>query len=329
MTVKKAEKALANIINELRTFIELSLNENEQSWDEWILATTKRVETRCWERKKCGHIHCPAYKHKCGRCWLIAGTMCGGEIHGTFAKKYRSCLECEVFQEAVFRNPVTELQEHILILIHSLRTKHQELQLAKEQTEAERSKTETVIASIGAGLTIQGRDFRILYQNAICQKMAGSHLGEECFKAYEGRDRVCDGCPLVQAFDDGLIHTVERFVSTDSFHGWVEVTASPLKNAGGEIVSVLEIVRDVSERKRIETELVEERDKLREALAEIKTLRGFIPICASCKKIRDDKGYWNQIEAYISDHTHAQFSHGICPDCAAKLYPGLFGGKEK
>jgi DNA-binding response OmpR family regulator len=56
--------------------------------------------------------------------------------------------------------------------------------------------------------------------------------------------------------------------------------------------------------------------KLQEALAEIKTLKGFIPICASCKKIRDDEGYWNQLEAYISKHTDAVFSHGICPDCA-------------
>jgi response regulator RpfG family c-di-GMP phosphodiesterase len=54
---------------------------------------------------------------------------------------------------------------------------------------------------------------------------------------------------------------------------------------------------------------------LEEALAEIKTLKGFIPICASCKKIRDDEGYWNQIEAYISKRTDAVFTHGLCPDC--------------
>jgi len=57
---------------------------------------------------------------------------------------------------------------------------------------------------------------------------------------------------------------------------------------------------------------------LEEALAEIKTLKGFIPICASCKKIRDDEGYWNQLEAYISKRTDAVFSHGLCPECAEK-----------
>lgn len=65
-------------------------------------------------------------------------------------------------------------------------------------------------------------------------------------------------------------------------------------------------------------------EELRTTLAEIKTLRGFIPICASCKKIRDDKGYWSRIEEYIQTHTEAQLSHGICPDCAKVLYPKYF-----
>lgn len=64
----------------------------------------------------------------------------------------------------------------------------------------------------------------------------------------------------------------------------------------------------------------EEKEK---ALQEVKILSGFLPICASCKKIRDDKGYWNQIESYIRDHSEAEFSHGICPDCAKKLYPDI------
>jgi hypothetical protein len=59
---------------------------------------------------------------------------------------------------------------------------------------------------------------------------------------------------------------------------------------------------------------------LRDALSQVKTLSGLIPICASCKKIRDDKGYWNQLETFIQEHSEAEFSHGICPDCMKKLY---------
>jgi AmiR/NasT family two-component response regulator len=61
--------------------------------------------------------------------------------------------------------------------------------------------------------------------------------------------------------------------------------------------------------------------ELEAALAQVKTLRGLLPICAACKKIRDDKGYWHQVEVYIRDHSEAEFSHGICPDCARRLYP--------
>lgn len=72
----------------------------------------------------------------------------------------------------------------------------------------------------------------------------------------------------------------------------------------------------------------EERERLirqlQDALANIKTLKGLLPICFSCKQIRDDKGYWNQIDTYIRAHTEAEFSHGICPPCIQKLYPDLY-----
>ena len=67
--------------------------------------------------------------------------------------------------------------------------------------------------------------------------------------------------------------------------------------------------------------------ELQTALERVKTLSGMLPICASCKKIRDDQGYWNQIEAYIAKHSEAEFSHGICPECARKLYPEYFSEK--
>lgn len=69
--------------------------------------------------------------------------------------------------------------------------------------------------------------------------------------------------------------------------------------------------------------------ELQDALANIKTLSGLLPICASCKKIRDDKGYWNQIEIYIKKHSNADFTHGICPECQKKLYPDLFPSHEQ
>ncbi len=68
--------------------------------------------------------------------------------------------------------------------------------------------------------------------------------------------------------------------------------------------------------------------RIQDAMANIKTLGGLIPICSNCKKIRDDKGYWEQLEGYIQTHSEAQFSHGICPECAAKLYPQIYPGSD-
>ncbi len=81
--------------------------------------------------------------------------------------------------------------------------------------------------------------------------------------------------------------------------------------------------QEIERRKEAEMERDIVIRELKQTLSEVKTLRGFLPICANCKKIRDDKGYWNQIEAYIRMHTDAEFSHSICPECAKILYPEL------
>jgi len=77
--------------------------------------------------------------------------------------------------------------------------------------------------------------------------------------------------------------------------------------------------------RRLQKDLEEKNAQLQEAFDNIKTLKGLIPICANCKKIRDDEGYWHQVEGYIRDHSEAEFTHGICPDCAMTLYPEFYG----
>jgi two-component system CheB/CheR fusion protein len=92
---------------------------------------------------------------------------------------------------------------------------------------------------------------------------------------------------------------------------------------------ILLAVEDISARRMAEEELDKIHLDHREALSNVKKLAGMLPICASCKKIRNDEGYWEQIEAYISDHSEVEFSHGICPECAAKLYPGIDTKQDK
>jgi PAS domain S-box-containing protein len=98
----------------------------------------------------------------------------------------------------------------------------------------------------------------------------------------------------------------------------VEVIAHDI--AFGEWSALLAVLTDVTERRRAAEERERMIDELKEALANVKTLRGLIPICSSCKKIRDDKGFWSQVEVYVRDRSEAEFSHGICPECMKKLY---------
>jgi DNA-binding NtrC family response regulator len=101
-----------------------------------------------------------------------------------------------------------------------------------------------------------------------------------------------------------------------------------LKNHLSKLLPAVErALREAEERrKRREAEAERERliVELQDALARVKTLSGLLPICSSCKKIRDDKGYWNRLETYLQEHSGAKLTHGICPDCAQTLYPGLF-----
>lgn len=104
----------------------------------------------------------------------------------------------------------------------------------------------------------------------------------------------------------------------------VEVSVSLISDAEGRPEGFRGIVRDITERRQVENERERLISELQKALSEVKKLSGLLPICASCKNIRDDKGYWKQIESYISDRSEAEFSHGICPDCAKKLYPEFY-----
>jgi PAS domain S-box-containing protein len=140
---------------------------------------------------------------------------------------------------------------------------------------------------------------------------------------------------LIDTTDARLPAALEQRARTGTFKG--ELTflrkdgtlfpgelSTALFQARDGLVKTSMIIRDITDRKRAEQEREQLIDALQEALANIKTLRGMLPICAACKKIRDDSGYWSQIEAYVQAHSDAVFSHGICPDCAKQLYGDIF-----
>jgi response regulator RpfG family c-di-GMP phosphodiesterase len=145
--------------------------------------------------------------------------------------------------------------------------------------------------------------------------------GVEACRQIKGRQHLCD-IPIIMvtakndhpnlqaAFAAGAIDYITKPVNS------VELLA--------RVASALALKKEMDCRKAREGELRRSNDELQKALRDVKVLRGLIPICASCKKIRNDGGFWQQLEEYIGEHSEAEFSHGICQHCVKKLYPGVY-----
>jgi PAS domain S-box-containing protein len=119
-----------------------------------------------------------------------------------------------------------------------------------------------------------------------------------------------------------------RIVRPDGTVRWVSDKAYAIYDESGEVYRIAGTAEDITKRKTAEEELMQTTSELKEALAKIKTLKGLIPICAWCKKIRDDKGYWKILETYLKEHSEAEFTHGICPDCLSKVEQNEKGNRD-
>lgn len=175
-------------------------------------------------------------------------------------------------------------------------------------------------------ISITDKNFNIIATNesydTIFGKVDRRKNTIKCHEERPGPKCFSDECPHVQVFSKGKeivsIETVTKDENSKEHH--FIVTATPYRNFEGKKTGIIETFQNITPRKKLEKEKENLIDSLRVALEEVKILSGFLPICASCKKIRDDKGYWTQIETYIREHSDAEFSHGICPDCAEKHY---------
>ena len=115
----------------------------------------------------------------------------------------------------------------------------------------------------------------------------------------------------------------KRYLRNDGSVFWGRLSVAAFRGKEKASAVAIGMLEDIDERKKSDEANRKLMEELREALAEVKTLSGMLPICSGCKKIRDDSGYWNRIESYIESHTGAQFSHGLCPDCMGTYFPGF------
>ena len=171
---------------------------------------------------------------------------------------------------------------------------------------------------------------KILRSNRIGEKLFGLKIqeiiGQQCCSLAHGTTTPVEQCPLPKMIETGKRASSELQIQDGR---WMVITVDPIFDENGALIGAVHIARDIT--KRIENQNERERLvlELKDALTQVKRLSGLLPICSYCKRIRDDKGYWKQIESYIHEHSEAEFSHGICQDCLKKHYPDYDINKVK
>jgi PAS domain S-box-containing protein len=217
-----------------------------------------------------------------------------------------------------------------------------EMALYRHRMEDELRQTNTFLRSIlesssSISITSTDMDGKVLYWNSGAERLfgysSGEVVGRENIDILYPRDEPETSIAVREMKDSVFgerkpVHREIKEVTKDGRKVWISITASPRFDDDGNVIGALGIGEDITERKQAEEDRGRLIKDLQEALANVKTLSGLLPICASCKKVRDDKGYWNQIEEYIQQHSDASFSHGICPECMEKYYGDILRKKS-
>jgi len=194
----------------------------------------------------------------------------------------------------------------------------------RNKIETDHKMLVTVLDSLDAIVYVADlKTYELIFLNKFARTIFGEVTGKTCWETLQvGQTSPCEFCSNTKLVSpEGEILGVYTWEFQNTLNGcWYYIHDRAIPWVDGRLVR-LEIATDVTIKKNAEKEKEQLIEKLRAAIEEVETLRGIIPICSYCKKIRDDRGLWNQIEAYISEHSDAEFSHSICPECVQEHFP--------
>ncbi|GAB4438744.1 MAG: hypothetical protein OHK0040_10250 [bacterium] len=184
-----------------------------------------------------------------------------------------------------------------------------------------RFEKELIFNNISEGVVFLDKYGKIKDCNPAFLKIVGKERGEvineECHKIVHSNNCKPEFCIYEKAKHSKKRESIELELKGR----WYNFSIDPIVE-NDEVVGAVHLFNDI-------TELKNKIEELKKALDEIELLSGLIPICANCKKIRNDEGYWERLDEYFTKHSNILFSHGICPDCAKKLYPDIDFTKKK
>ncbi len=238
-----------------------------------------------------------------------------------------------------FRLLLVAVAAGIVFWIYHWRVQARDLEARKRMETAvtkERNLLRALIDLIPDYIYLKDTDSRFILGNNGLLRSFGKETIDEIYGKTDfdfhpienAREYFADEQEIIRS-GQPLINKEELVVESTGQRKWSISTKLPFLDSQGKVVGIVGIGRDVTASKQA----AEEREKLirelQDAAADIKVLSGLVPICSSCKKIRDDKGYWTQLEGYIQAHSEAKFSHGVCPECAQKLYGELYAKVKK
>ena len=204
-----------------------------------------------------------------------------------------------------------------------------------KQTMVSKDYVDSIIAGMNEALLVVDPEYRVQTVNRTTCELLGYREDELLDQPVEKIFFAGGGLPSPGEQEGGTMrepfftHLQTAFRAKDGRAIPILLNSSPITDSDGQVRWIVLTGMDITDRIKVENEREELIRELREALANIKTLRGLIPICAHCKKIRDDKGYWQQVETYLRQHSEVEFSHGLCPECMKAFFPGVEKGKNR